>query len=91
MNAPAVKTLRVGIDETPEAQRIARERFRLVAVAVAADVLERETDIVLAAAGDLLRGKMEVISDLQRRAEAVRHLAAALEALAERNAQAGAP
>ncbi len=91
MTAPAVAAPRVGIDETPEAQRIARERFRLVAVTVAADVLERENAIVLAAVGDALRGRMEVVSELQRRADAVRHLAAALEVLAVRDVQVGVP
>ena len=68
-----------------------RERYRLVALSAATHVIESEEQIMRQAVADLLLGRVEVILDLQRLAAAVRHLAAALEALAERDTQVGAP
>lgn len=76
---------------TPRLSAETRERYRLVALSAATHVIESEEQIMRQAVADLLLGRVEVTLDLRRRAEAVRSLASALGALAERNAQAGAP
>ena len=83
MSARAVATSRLSAET--------RERYRLVALSAATHVIESEEQIMRQAVADLLLGRVGVIVDLQRRAAAVRHLAAALEALGERDTQVGAP
>ena len=64
-------------DESPEGRRAARAQFRLASVQSAAAVLEREGNIVLIAAGDLLRADDFSPADFQRLVEAVERVAAA--------------
>ena len=69
-------------DESPEARRQARERFRLASVSAAAGVIEREAHIVHLAGCDLLRGEVLDAADTQRLGEAVERIAAARGVLA---------
>ena len=69
-------------DDSPEARRTARERFRLASVTAAAGVIEREGRVVLIAGCDLLQGKVLAADDVQRLTEAVERIGAAREVLA---------
>ncbi|EQD69671.1 DNA primase [mine drainage metagenome] len=69
-------------DESPEARRQARERFRLASVSAAAGVIAREADLVLIAAADTAQGIPLTEADLGRLAEGVERLQAAREVLA---------
>ncbi|MHB1873025.1 MAG: DNA primase [Steroidobacteraceae bacterium] len=69
-------------DESPEARRQARERFRLASVSAAAGVIAREADLVLIAAADTAQGIPLAEADLGRLAEGVERLHAAREVLA---------
>lgn len=69
-------------DESPEARRQARERFRLASVSAAAGVIEREARIVHLAGCDLLRSEVLDAADVQRLGEAVERIGAAREVLA---------
>lgn len=68
-------------DESPEARRAARERFKLASVAAAAGVIAREADLVLIAAGDAAQGIPLTDADFARLAEGVERLHAAREVL----------
>lgn len=69
-------------DESPEARRTARERFRLASVTAAAGVLEREARVLLIAHHDLQRGKALPPDDARRLCEAGERIEAAREVLA---------
>ena len=69
-------------DESPEARRAARERFRLASVIAAAGVIEREGRIVHLAGCDLLRRQALPPDDVQRLGEAVERIEAARAVLA---------
>lgn len=69
-------------DESPEARRAARERFRLASVSAAAGVLARESGVVLIAAHDLLKDKPLSRDDTQRLGEAAERIACVRETLA---------
>ena len=69
-------------NESPDARRMARARFRLASVTAAAGVIEREARIALIAACDLLHGEALPPDDVQRLCEAVERIASAREALA---------
>lgn len=69
-------------DESPEARRSARERFRLASVTAAAGVIEREARIAHIAGCDLLAGRMLPPADVQRLGEAVERIARARDVLA---------
>ncbi len=69
-------------DESPEARRQARERFRLASVSAAAGVIAREADLVLIAAADTAQGIPLTEADLGRLAEGVERLQAVREVLA---------
>jgi hypothetical protein len=69
-------------DESPEARRAARERFRLASAVAASAVLARESAVVLLAAHDMLKDKPLSRDDTQRLSEAVERIAAARGVLA---------
>ncbi len=69
-------------DESHEGRRAARERFRLGSLTAVAGVLEREGNIVLLAACDLLRGDVLDADDVARVIEAANRIGAARRALA---------
>lgn len=69
-------------DESPEARRAARERFRLASAGAASAVLARESAVVLLAAHDMLKDKPLSRDDTQRLGEAAERIALAREALA---------
>ena len=68
-------------DESPEARRAARERFRLASATAAAAVIEREARIVHLGACDLLRGDVLDGADVARLIEAADNIGAARRAL----------
>ncbi len=69
-------------DDSPDARRAARERFRLASVSAAAGVLALEVELVLIAAADTAQGIPLTDADLARLAEGVERITAAREVLA---------
>lgn len=69
-------------DDSPDARRSARERFRVASLTAAAGVIEREARIVHMAGCDLLAGRMLPPADVRRLGEAVERIASAREVLA---------
>ena len=68
-------------DESPQGRRAARERFKLASVQAATGVLARESEIVLIAATDTMRGMPLSAADFERVMVAVDRIRAAREAM----------
>ena len=68
-------------DESPQGRRAARERFKLASVQAATGVLARESEIVLIAATDTMRGTPLSGEDFERVMVAVDRIRAAREAM----------